>query len=86
MLHEQSCQTAFTCDSQKDGSADIVVPAVDQRSEPAGVDSLMEALHDRDVKPAVVLPDQAPVAPTKARGPRVLSARKQVGKISTDCC
>lgn len=72
MLHDQCCQAEFTCDSQKDGSADIVVPAVDQCSEPAGVDSLMEALHNRDVKPAVVLPEEAPVAPPKASGPRVL--------------
>lgn len=71
----------FTFDSEKDGSADVVVLVVDQHSELTGVDSLMESVHDRDLKPAVVLPEGALVAPPKASGPRVLSMRQQVGTL-----
>lgn len=79
LFRHNSKTKEFTFDSEKDASADVVVLVVDQHSELTGVDSLMEPVHHRDLKPAVVLPEGAPVAPPKASGPRVLSVREQVG-------
>lgn len=83
--HDQCCQGEFTFDSEKDGSADVVAPVVDQHSELAGVDSLMESLHNRDQKPAIDLPEGAPVAAPEPSGPRVLSMREQVGTLRRSC-